>query len=120
MSNPLKMLFTKKDNGLYEYKAEEEEDDNVSAINIIGGLAWMGGTALYWSNAGLFDTTAGRIGFIPALIVAWIIGFKTTLFLLGSSIIITIFGLVVGWIFDFPFFDTVIGYISNALDYLIK
>jgi hypothetical protein len=118
--NPLKMFFTKKDNGLYEYQSEEEDNDTISGINIFGGIAWMGATALYWSSAGLFDSTAGRLGFLPALFIAWIIGFKTTLFLIGASVLFTLFGLVVGWIFDFPFFDTTLTYVAIAYQYLFK
>jgi hypothetical protein len=118
--NPLKLLFTKRDTGQYELQTEEDENDDVSGLSIFGGLAWVGFTTLYWSGAGLFDSTAGRLGFIPAVIIAWIIGFKTTLFLIGSSIIITISGLLIGWIFDFPFFDTVLEYTAKAYQLLFN
>jgi len=118
--NPLKLLFTKRDNGQYDLQTEEEDNNDVSGISIFGGLAWVGATALYWSNAGLFDNTTGRLGFIPALFIAWIIGYTTTLFLIGATILITISGLLIGWIFDFPFFDTVITYIAKAYQLLFN
>lgn len=116
--NPLKLLFTKRDNGQYDLQTEDNAEDNVSGVDIVGGLVWILVTCLYWNGAGYFDSTLGRVGFIPALIIAWMIGFYTTTFLIGATILITVTGLLIGWIFDFPFFDTVFTYIAKAYNYL--
>jgi hypothetical protein len=118
--NPLKLLFTKRDSGQYDLQTEEEDNANLSGFSIVGGLAWVGFTALYWSGAGLFDSTAGRVGFIPAAIIAWIIGFKTTLFLIGASILFTVSGAIIGWAFDFPFFSVALEYTAKTYQFLFK
>lgn len=118
--NPLKLLFTKRDNGQYDLQTEDETDDDVSSIDIIGGIVWVIAISLYWNGAGYFDHTPGRLGFIPALIIAWMIGFYTTTFLIGTTICIAICGWLIGWIFDFPFFDTAAEYIGIAYRYLFK
>lgn len=108
--NPLKVIIVK------------PEDPNAfsEGVQVVGAIVWMIFLSLYWSGANWFDDTIGRICFVPALIAAAAIGYSTTLFILGASFLITIFGLLVGWIFDFPFFETVIVYIAKAYQLLFN
>lgn len=100
----------------------EPEDPNAftNGIKVIGSIVWAIGLWMYWSGANLFDGSIGRICFVPALLAAVVIGYSTTMFVLSASFFIAIIGLLIGWIFDFPFFDTVLGYIGIAYRYLFN
>ncbi len=102
--NPLKVIIVK----------PEDPDAFSEGVQVVGAIIWVIVTSLYCYGAGWFDETIGRVCFVPALLAAWAIGYHTTLFLLGASIMITIFGLVIGWMFDFPFFETAVTYIAKA------
>ena len=108
--NPLKVIIVK------------PEDPNAfsEGVQVVGAIVWMIFLSLYWSGAGWFDGTIGRVCFVPALIAAAVIGYSTTLFVLGASFVITIFGLLIGWIFDFPFFSTMLEYIAKAYQLLFN
>jgi hypothetical protein len=108
--NPLKVIIVK------------PEDPNAfsEGVQVVGAIAWMIGAWIIWSSFNLFDSTAGKACFLPALAIAAVIGFHTTLFLISASILFTIFGLVVGWIFDFAFFEATFKYIGITLDFLAK
>lgn len=108
--NPLKVIIVK------------PEDPNAvsEGVQVVGAIVWVIGVWIYWSSANLFDDMAGRICFVPALLAAFAIGFHTTLFVVGASFFITIFGLLIGWIFDFPFFETTFKYIGIAYRYLFN
>ena len=97
-----------------------DSGDTAGGVCLMGAIAWIVLTWMYWSGAGWFDNIVGRICFVPALVVAAIIGYHTTLFILGASFLITIFGLLVGWIFDFPFFEATFKYIGIAYRYLFN
>jgi hypothetical protein len=92
----------------------EEATPATVIINSIGGILWGLSLWLIWSDANWFDNTIGRVLFVPALLLAFTIGYLTTFFLLIVSIIISVIGLFIGWVFDFPFFKTVIELISKA------
>ena len=108
--NPLKVIIVK------------PEDPNAfsEGVQIVGGIVWAIILWVFWSGANLFDSTAGRICFIPALLIAGLIGYATTLFVIGMSLIITIFGLIIGWVFDFPFFSTMLKYINIIFKFLFN
>ena len=108
--NPLKVIIVK------------PEDPNAfsEGVQVVGAITWVIIAWVMWSSYDLFDSTIGKACFIPAMFVAAAIGFHTTLFLISASILFTVFGLLVGWIFDFAFFDAVLKYIGIAIDYLAK
>jgi hypothetical protein len=108
--NPLKVIIIK------------PEDPNAfsEGVQVIGAIVWVAGLWMYWSGANWFDNTIGRVCFVPALLAAAVIGYSTTLFVIGASFFITIVGLLIGWIFDFPFFEKTLNYIGIAYRYLFK
>lgn len=108
--NPLKVIIVK------------PEDPNAfsEGVQVIGGIVWAIVLWVCWSNANLFDSTMGRVCFIPALLIAGLVGYATTIFVIGATFLITIFGLIIGWIFDFPFFSTMLKYISAIFGFLFN
>lgn len=112
--NPLKLLFTKTESG--QYDLQTQSDTNVSfteVVNFIGALVWMIAITVSWSNDGLFSDTLGRIGYIPVLFIAGAIGFYTTAFIVYTSLVITVIGCTLGWIFDFSFLNILSAFISK-------
>lgn len=85
---------------------ERENDPTGSEIlSVLGAIAWAITATVCWFKGNLFDDTAGRLLFIPILIISGTIGYYTTAFLVKALFIITVIAVIAGWIFDFSFFD---------------
>lgn len=80
------------------------------AVNIIGAGIWMLGTLIFWWTHGWFDSVIGKLCFFPAFFLAGGIGYCTTFFLLCATTVIAVLGWLIGWIFGFPFFGTIVGW----------
>lgn len=112
--NPLKLLFTKTESGQYNLQTQDDNDVSFSEVlNMLGSLGWVIMTIVCWSKNGFFDDTLGRIAFIPVLFVAGFIGFYTTAFLIYTSLIIIIFGCLIGWVFNFSFLNSLFAFTSS-------
>lgn len=103
-----------------EIVTREQNDDDSGCLDMLGGLAWVAGLTYFWYERGLFESAPGKIGFFVAAYFAFKIGYKITGALIGACIAFLVGGLLIGWIFDFPFFDTTAEYIGIAYRYLFN